>query len=163
MAHSNVRSIDSLEAFHTALTRLSSDWEKSVQEIRMLVQRAEAHFSEDRPRYWKQQGHLAERALNEAKDKLAQKRAAARPGDRPAATEASREVQKMERRLRDCESKQKQARAWSIEISHQCDQLLGPLADVAEHCEVQLPTAANELRQMITELEKYAEQGKRAN
>jgi len=128
----------------------------------MLVQRADAHFSEDRPRYWKQQTHIAERELNEAKDNLAQKRAAARPGDRPPATEASRRVQKMEGRLRDCQLKQKQAKAWSIEISHQCDQLLGPLADVAEHCELLLPAAANELRKMITELEKYAEQGKRA-
>ena len=102
----------------------------------MLVQRADAHFSEDRPRYWKQQTHIAERELNEAKDNLAQKRAAARPGDRPPATEASRRVQKMEGRLRDCQLKQKQAKAWSIEISHQCDQLLGPLADVAEHCEL---------------------------
>jgi hypothetical protein len=151
-----------LESFHAGLTRLSSDWEKSVQEIRMLVQRADAHFSEDRPRYWKQQTHIAERELNEAKDNLAQKRAAARPGDRPPATEASRRVQKMEGRLRDCQLKQKQAKAWSIEISHQCDQLLGPLADVAEHCELLLPAAANELRKMITELEKYAEQGKRA-
>ena len=129
----------------------------------MLVQRAETHFSEDRPRYWKHQTQLAERALNEAKDNLAQKRAATRAADRPAATEASRQVQKMERRLRDCELKQKQAKAWSIEISHQCDQLLGPLADVVEHCELLLPAAANELRQMITELEKYTEQGKRGN
>lgn len=128
----------------------------------MLVQRADAHFSEDRPRYWKQQTHIAERELNEAKDNLAQNRAAARPGDRPPATEASRRVQKMEGRLRDCQLKQKQAKAWSIEISHQCDQLLGPLADVAEHCELLLPAAANELRKLITELEKYAEQGKRA-
>jgi len=163
VANSNVRSIESLEAFHAGLTRLASDWEKSVQEIRMLVQRAASHFSEDRPRYWKQQTQLAERALNEAKDNLAQKRAAARPSDRPAATEASRNVQKMELRLRHCELKQKQAKAWSIEISNQCEQLLGPLADVAEHCELLLPAAANELRRMITELKKYAEQGKRAN
>ena len=85
----------------------------------MLVQRAEAHFSEDRPRYWKQQTHIAERELNEAKDNLAQKRAAARPGDRPPATEASRKVQKIERRLRDCELKQKQAKAWSIEQAYE--------------------------------------------
>ena len=129
----------------------------------MLVQRAASHFSEDRPRYWKQQTQLAERALNEAKESLAQKRAATRPGDRPTATEALSKVHQMELRLQHCELKRKQAKAWSIEISHQCDQLLGPLADVAEHCEFLLPAAANELRQMITELEKYTEQGKRTN
>lgn len=162
MAQSNVKSIESLEDFHAGLTRLSSGWEDSVQEIRMLIQRAEAYFSEDRPRYWREQTRIAERELNEAKDSLAQKRAAARPGDRPPATEASRKVQMIERRLRDCELKQRQAKAWSIEISHQCNQLLGPLADLAEHCEHTLPAGARELRQLINELEKYSEHGNRA-
>ncbi|MDE0862386.1 MAG: hypothetical protein OSA98_01275 [Rubripirellula sp.] len=162
MSHSNVRNIESLETFHAGLIRLSSDWEQTLQEIRMLIQRADVYFSEDRPGYWQHQTQVAERELNEAKDNLAQKRAATRPGDRPPATEASKRVQKIEQRLRDCQLKQQQAKAWSIEISQQCDQLLGPLADVGEHCEVLLPAAANELRQLISALRKYAEQGKRA-
>lgn len=129
----------------------------------MLIHRAEAYFSEDRPGYWQHQTLTAERKLNEAKNRLAEKQAATRPGDRPPATEASMLVGKMEQRLRDCHLKQEQAKSWAIEISHQCDQLLGPLADVAEHCEVLLPAAANELRHMITELRKYAEQGKRTS
>lgn len=160
MSHSNVRSIESLEAFHAGLIRLSNDWEKSLQEIRILIQRAEVYFSEDRPRYWQHQTRTAERQLNEAKDNLAQKQTATRPGDRAPATEASQRVHQIEQRLRGCQLKQKHAKSWSIKISHQCDQLLGPLADVAEHCELLLPAAANELRQMVTELRKYAEQGK---
>ncbi len=129
----------------------------------MLIHRAEAYFSQDRPDYWQHQTREAERELNEAKDSLAEKQAATRPGDRPPATEAAMRVGKMEQRLRDCQLKQKQAKSWALEISHQCDQLLGPLADVAEHCEVLLPAAANELRHMIIELRKYAEQGKRTS
>jgi hypothetical protein len=37
---------------------------------------------------------------------------------------------------------------------------LGPLADVLEHCEVLLPTAATELASLIEQLRAYAEQGK---
>ena len=49
MSTSHVRNIDSLEAFHGGLIRLSSDWQKALEEIRMLVQRADEHFSADMP------------------------------------------------------------------------------------------------------------------
>ena len=93
MSTSNVRNIESLEAFHGGLIRLSSDWQKSLEEVRMLVHRAEQHFATDLPAYWRHQVQTAERELNEARENLAQKRAAIRPGDRPAATEATRRVQ----------------------------------------------------------------------
>ena len=123
-----------------------------------MVQRAEVYFAQDRPRYWRRQTQLAERELTEARDNLAQKRAAIRPGDRPAATEAAKRVRTCEARLRDCQEKQRLAKAMAIEISQQCDEVLGPLADVVEHCEVLLPTAADELRTLIEHLRTYADQ-----
>jgi hypothetical protein len=160
---SNVRNIESLEAFHAGLVRLADDWDKTLQEIRMLVHRADTYFSSDRPAYWRRQTRLAERELTEAKDNLAQKRAAIRPGDRPAATEAAKRVRLAEQCLRECQAKQRKAKAWAIEISKQCDDLLGPLADVVEHCEVLLPSAAGELRVLIDQLRLYAEQEKRGS
>ena len=63
--------------------------------------------------------------------------------------------------MRQCELKVRQAKSWALEISHQCDDLLGPLADVVEHCEVLLPTAADELRTLIEQLRLYADQPRR--
>ena len=161
MSSSNVRNIETLEAFHAGLVRLSSDWQKTLEEIRMLVQRAEEHFSTDRPGYWRQQLRQAEREVNEARDYLAQKQAAIRPGDRPSASEATKRVRIAEKRLRECQEKQTECRRWSIEIAQQCDALLGPLADVVEHCEVLLPAAARELRELIEQLRLYAEQNQK--
>ena len=163
MSTSNVRNIESLESFHGGLTRLASDWEKTLQEVRMLVQRADTYFSQDRPAYWRQQTREAERELNEAKDNLAQKRAAIRPGDRPPATEAVKRVRLAEQRVAECHLKQRKSKAWAIEMSQQCDELLGPLADVVEHCELLLPAAAVELRGLIDHLRLYAEQAKRGS
>jgi len=126
----------------------------------MIVHRAESYFSQDRPAYWRRQTQLAERELTEAKDNLAQKRSTIRPADRPPATEAAKRVKLAEQRARDCQAKQREAKAWAIEISQKCDDLLGPLADVLEHCEVLLPSAANELRTLIEQLRAYAQQGK---
>ena len=62
--------------------------------------------------------------------------------------------------MRECQAKQRLAKSWAIEMSQQCDELLGPLADVLEHCEVLLPTAADELRTLIEHLRIYAEKEK---
>ncbi|QDT03170.1 hypothetical protein K227x_15520 [Rubripirellula lacrimiformis] len=157
MAASNVRSIEALEVFHDGLIGLSGDWDKTLQEVRMLVHRAEEYFSQDRPKYWRHQVQLAERYLNEAKDQLAQKRSAVRASDRPAATEAVKRVQVAERRLRLTQAKVREAKAYSIEVSQACNAVLGPLADVAQHCEVLLPTAALELHALINQLKAYAD------
>lgn len=134
-----------------------------MQEIRMMIQRAEAYFTQDQPAYWRNQTQLAERELTEAKEILSQKRAAARASDRVPATEAAQRVKKAEKRLRECEAKQREAKQWSIEMGQQCDDVLGPLADVVEHCEVVLPTAARELRTLIDQLRVYAEQAKKGD
>jgi len=160
MVSSNVRSIDSLAVFHGQLVRLSTDWDKTLQEIRSLVHRAEEHFTRDRPAHWRRQLQLAERELTEAKDNLSLKRAAARPQDRPAATEAVKRVQVAQQRARECQSKVHQSKSLSIEIGQACDAVLGPLAEVTEHCEVVLPTAARQLRLLIDQLRLYSEQSK---
>ena len=157
MSHSNVRNIESLEAFHAGMIRLSSGWEQAIQEVRMMVHRAEEHFASERPAYWRQQTRLAERERNEARDDLVVKRSTIRAKDRPAATEAVKRLRVAEARLRICEEKQREAKKWALEIKRQCDELRGPMANVAEHCEALLPTAAAELRQLIEQLKLYAE------
>lgn len=162
MSTSNVRNIDSLVAFHSGLLKLSNNWEKLVQEIKSTVHRAEEYFAQTQPAYWRHQLQLAERELSEAKDALSQKLASSRPSDRPAATEAKKRVHAAERRQRECQDKQRLARSITIEVSLQCDKLLGPLSDIAEHCEVVLPQAAVELRTLIDQLKAYAEQAEKS-
>tara|TARA_R110002049_G_scaffold27321_2_gene94139 strand:+ start:298891 stop:299385 length:495 start_codon:yes stop_codon:yes gene_type:complete len=159
MAKSNVRDIESLESLRVALLKLGTDWDPIVQSIRTTVQRADEYFSQDRVGYWRGQIQIAERKLNEAKDQLFQKRSAARASDRPPATEAVQRVHQSEKRLRLCQDKHHQARAIALEMSRHCDNLLGPLADVREHCESVLPEAAEQLKQLIIHLRRYAERG----
>lgn len=157
MSTSDVRSIESLVAFHGGLLKLSNNWEKVLQEIRMTIQRADEYFSQTQPAYWRHQIQIAERELTEAKDNLSQKLASTRPSDRPAASEAKKRVALADRRVKLCYEKQRHARAIALEISQHCDKLLGPLSDVAEQCEVLLPQAAVQLQTLIDQLKKYAE------
>jgi hypothetical protein len=158
MAESNVKNIESLAAFHGGLLKLSGNWTTVLQELRMSIHRIEEHFADDRPRYWRSQTELAERELNEAKNSLAQKRAAVRAADRRTATEAVKRVSLAKQRLDVCREKTRLANAYHVEIAHECDLIMGPLADVAEHCDVVLPQAAKELKTLIEHLRLYAEQ-----
>ena len=127
----------------------------------MIVQRAETYFAQDRPAYWRRQTQVgrarADRGEGPARLKAidcSSRRSSS--GDRGGQASQRRRATASAVRgeaTRDCE-------AWALEVSQQCDGLLGPLADVVEHCEVLLPTAANELRAMIEQLRAYAEQAK---
>ena len=157
MAGSDVRSIEALETFHNELVRYASGGDITLQELRMLIGRAEEHFLQSRPAYWRNQLRLAERELTEAKDSLSQKRAAARPQDRPAASEATKRVRLAQLRVNTCRDKLRLAKATAIEIGRRCDDVLGPLAEATEQCQVVLPAAAGRLRSIIDKLRDYSD------
>lgn len=157
MSTSNVRKIDVLEQFQSTLLKLANNWDLATQDIRMAVHRTQEHFKEERPAYWRHQIQLAERALTEAKDNLSRLRATVRPGDAPPATEAAQRVIKAEYRMRVCQDKERLARSWALEIEQRCEDLLGPLMHMTEHCQSYLPEAARELSVMVDLLHQYSD------
>ena len=158
MPSSNVRNIDSLAALQLGMVRLSKDWGNTLGEMKMAIQRAEEHFAQTVPAYWRHQCELASREIAEARDALSRKRSTVRAGERPPATEEFKRVQKAEERMRKCEAKLRQTRAVAIEVNLVCEKLRGPLADVDEHCETILPQAARELASLVEQLRAYAQE-----
>jgi hypothetical protein len=157
MSTSDVRSIESLERFRAGILGLAENWDHVLQELRISIQRAEQHFGDHVPRYWRHQVELAEGELTEAKNELQRKQAAARGGDRVSALEAQKRVSKAKKRLDLCRQRQRTARSLAIEIKHQCDEMLAPLADMTDHSEKRLPAAAAELANLLEKLHRYAE------
>ena len=156
VSRSNVRNLESLVALRGGLVQFSAEGEQIVHELRAAVRRAEAYFAEARPAYWRGEIARAQRELTEARDELSRKRFATRGGERPAAGEAAIRVRRAERRLELCREKERRARSLAIEIAQRCDELLGPITEVAEQCEVRLPAAASELERLIRQLQAYA-------
>ncbi|QEF99367.1 hypothetical protein Mal15_34310 [Stieleria maiorica] len=157
MSTSDVRNIDSLQRLRTGVLAMADSWEKTLQEIRIAIHRADQYFGDEVPRYWRHQTELAERELTEAKDNLQQKEAAARAGDRVSAMEARKRVAAAKTRLDLCRDRQRTAKSLAIEIRHQCDELLGPLADMTEHSDNRLPAAAIKLGTLLEWLHRYAD------
>ena len=157
MSTSDVRNIESLQRLKAALLELSDDWNATFQSIRVVIHRANEYFTSSVPTYWREQERLADRELTEAKDELQRKQSAARAQDRPSALEAQKRVHRAKRRLDLCQQKRTLAKSVSIEMSQQCDEMLGPLADMLEHSDNYLPAAAQHLSQLIETLLKYAD------
>lgn len=155
MSTSDVRNIESLERLRAGILKLSDDWEKVLQEIRLSVHRADDYFSNRVPSYWRGQTQIAERELTEAKDYLSQKLASARASDRPSAIEAKKRVARAKARLDLCREKIQTARTIAVEIKQQCDEMLAPLADMGDHCDTILPGAAQQLNALLNTLHKY--------
>ncbi|MCC9601795.1 hypothetical protein LOC67_14640 [Stieleria sp. JC731] len=157
MTTSDVRNIESLERFRQGVLKLADDWDKTLQEIRISVHRAQRYYSDEVPRYWRHQVEKAEQELTESKDELQRKQSAARASDRVSALEAQKRVARAKARLDLCRERQRSAKSLSIEISHQCDEMLGPLADMTDHSENQLPAAAAKLQNWLEALHRYTD------
>jgi hypothetical protein len=157
MPTSDVRSIESLQRLRAGVLSLADNWDKTLQEVRIAIHRADQYFGQEVPRYWRRQGELAERELSEALDNLQQKQAAARAGDRVSAIEAQRRVHRARERLNLCRDKQRVAKSLAIEIRQRCDDMLGPLADMTEHSDNLLPAAADRLRTLLDALRRYTD------
>lgn len=157
MNSSNVTDIESLEDLNRALIRFTDQLRIIAEELKANLHKADDAYSHEYPSYWKRQILKAEQRLNEAKDQLAAKRSSTRPEDAPAATEEQMRVRKAEARLRSCNEKFQRSREWSLKISRECEQLLGPLSDVLDQCDTVLPSAASELRTLISSLKAYTD------
>jgi phage shock protein A len=153
----DVRKIEALESFRGSLVNYSADLNRTAEELKALVRRIEQFYESEQPAYWKHERHLAERELTEARDTLSRLRAAIRPEDRPAATEAAKRVKTCEARLRLCDQRIGLCRQWKINIKQKVDELLGPISDLVQHGEVLLPSAAVELNSLIDQLRRYTD------
>lgn len=157
MSTSDVRNIESLELLRSGILNLGDNWEKTLQEIRLAVHRADQYYSDTVPRYWRRQVELAEREMTQALDQLQQKQSAARASDRVSALEAQKRVATAKARLKLCREKQATAKRLKIEIGRLCDQMLGPLADMTEHSDNLLPAAASDLGHLLARLHEYTD------
>ncbi|MCO8123894.1 hypothetical protein NHH03_19265 [Stieleria sp. TO1_6] len=157
MSTSDVRNIDSLQRLRAGILTTADSWDKTLQEVRVVIHRAEEYYGDTVPSYWRQQAELADQELTAAQDHLHQKQSTASNSDSIVATDARKRVQRAKDRLRLCQEKKRLAKSLSIEIKHQCDEMLGPLADLTEHSNNLLPAAAIDLAALVDSLHRYAE------
>ncbi|MEM9827317.1 MAG: hypothetical protein AAF958_12040 [Planctomycetota bacterium] len=155
MSAANVQNVRSLESFQSRCVTYAEHLIQETDQLRMLVNRLRQRYADEWPRYWNAQIRLTERQLGEAKDRLQAKRAAVRAVDRLPASEEAAVVNRLERRLRSARQRAQQCKSVLVIMEKAIDDTLGPIADLAQHGEIQIPVAAHALRQLIDLLKRY--------
>lgn len=156
MGSTDVRSLDALKHLRDSLLTLRGDWEEVLQQLRLSTERVREHFSLHWPAYWANQTQGAEVGLQQALDNLSRLRGGD-PAQTYPATEAQQRVNVARRRLAHCQEMQGRAKRLAIVIDEAYRQLAGPLAELSQQVDVNLPRAAVELAAMIDHLSRYAE------
>lgn len=156
MGSTEVRSLDSLKHLHDSLLTLRGDWEEVLGQLRLGSERVREHFASHWPAYWSKQTQRAEVRLQQALDNLSRLRGSD-PAQRYPTTEAQQRVNVARRRLVHCQEMQVRAKRLAVVVDEACRRLAGPLAELGQQVDVNLPRAAVELAAMIDHLSRYAE------
>lgn len=154
---SDVRNLQVLRQLHGGLTHLSERMDVTAQDLRACLLAVDTWIRSDRPSYWKRQTRLAEQHLNEALDRLQQKQSTTMHAERPPATEEKKQVTLARARLNACRQRAQACRKYLPQIEDAIDDLAGPLAEINETVETEIPQAMRELMRMLEVLERYTQ------
>ena len=152
-----VRRVETIKRFRDHLVRYDQDLGQTLDAITASLHRLQTWIDQELPAYWNQQTRLAERALAEAEERLSQLTASVRPGDRPSATEAKQAVHQCRTRLRLCQDRQTKCRQIRLTLGCEMEKARGPLANVRQLAETDLPAAAGHLQTLLEQLHRYLE------
>ncbi|SMP65487.1 hypothetical protein SAMN06265222_10962 [Neorhodopirellula lusitana] len=155
MSEADVRNIESLEDLERAINHLSERLGLQSYQLQSVVTRAQRHFGQDYPAYWRGQLRSAEQSFAEARDRLSRKKFAVRAGETHPATEEKKQVNRWKNRIRLCQQRIEKSRSIAIEMEQSCEKFKVPIAALTELAEVDLPTASTQLAGLVARLRAY--------
>lgn len=155
MSEADVHSIESLAELQQAVERLSDRLLTQGHQVRAFVGRAERHFSQEYPVYWRTQLQRAEQRLGEARDRLSRKQSTVGSGQSVPAADEKKEVARWKARRTLCRERIERARTVAVEMEQNSEKMKGPVADLLELAEVSLPNASVRLATLIARLQAY--------
>ena len=137
----NVRSIDVIRQFRTALIEYDRSMRDSVTQLLLEVRRAQEWVENDRCTYWPKAAREASDQLIVAKNLLEQCELAARPEDKRSCIDEQKNVIKAKKRVDSCEDQVRAAKAWRTKFRQEAEEFQGALARLNTHLELDMPTA----------------------
>ena len=153
----HVSSLDALQDFYAGLGQFRADGLDAITALALDVRRAFDWLAEQK-KSWDRAVRESEDAVTEAKAALARKQLVA-PGDRkPDTTYEEKELQKAKNRLQYAEEKAERTRRWEPLLQRAVEEYDGPIRQLANRLEIDLPRAMALVKRMIGSLENYLNQ-----
>lgn len=155
MAEANVKNLDGLESFASALASLREGNRKNTDDVREQLQRVSNWLTKELPEYWSNQLRIAQNRWNEAREDLLRCQSRARADDEESCLVQRKALDRATARRALCEQRVKilpnLANRWE-QLLQETILSLRRLEDVSES---QLPIAEARLQKTIETLKQY--------
>ncbi len=150
-----VYSIESIEAFRTALQKFRQRVEDALVELDGQMRRAVDWIEHDRPAHWRKQAKAADDWIHEAKLNLERCLIYRVTDERPSCREERAMLKKAQARRDYCRDKMERVRHWKRNMHHQLFEYQGRISKLSRLLEHDIPQADAALLHILRQLEAY--------
>ena len=157
MAEANVKNLDGLETFASAIARLCEANRKNTDDAREQLQRVTVWLNKEMPEYWANQLRIAQNRWTEAREDLLRCQSRSRADDEVSCLVQRKALDRATERRSLCEKRVKILPT----LVHRWDQFVQEISlslrQMVDLSESQLPLAHARLQGTITTLKQYIE------
>jgi chaperonin cofactor prefoldin len=156
MPDARVTDVAVIGEFRADLAEFASSVRRALTDVQLEVRRAMDWITVEQSGYWKAEVRRSHDALAHAKDELAHARTYRQVGDYiPACDEEKKAVEMAKRRLEHAEQKVETVRRWTMAARHAVDEFQGPVQQLMQMLDSDIPHAMVLLERMSMALEQY--------
>ncbi|BBO34550.1 hypothetical protein [Lacipirellula parvula] len=150
-----VRSTAAIEAFRLALVKFQERVQNAIDSLDGELHRASNWVEHDRPSHWKNQTHLAEDAVHQAKLDLERCLLMTVAGERPTCREQKAALVAAKARRAYCQEKCEAVKRWQRSFRHEQFEYDGRIGQLRRTMELDVPKAQALLKTIVRRLEEY--------
>jgi exonuclease VII large subunit len=150
-----VYSIDSIEAFRTALLKFQQRVEDALVELDGQMRRAVTWIEHDRPAHWRKQAKDADAWIHEAKLDLERCLIYRVTDERPSCREERAALKKAHAQREYCRDKIERVDYWKRNMHHELYEYQGRISKLSRMLEHDIPQANAALLHILRQLEAY--------
>lgn len=155
-----VHAIEAVDAMAAALRQFGEELATAIDNLQGEAHRAVEWIDVDRRKYWEGELQRSWNRLSEARVDLQKAQTYQKvAGQTPSCREERKAIERAKMRLDDALQKVETVRHWAYAIQHGVLELSGPLRQVADWVQTDLPRALVVLERMSGALEAYTAQG----
>jgi hypothetical protein len=157
MSSANVKSIDALRDFRTALVTFAEGADQTLSSVNVEIARMIDWLQHDQLKYWQHEHRRREDAVGEARADLNRCLMSKGAGEGGQCSDQKKALDKAKRRLAEAEDKLEKVKHWSRAIEQEVSEYRGPAQQLGNMLVADLPKAFAVLDRKVAMLEAYAD------
>lgn len=155
MAEANVKNLEGLELFATAIAQLADGNRKNTDDIREQLQRVTVWLTKEMPEYWENQLRIAQKRWTEAREDLLRCQSITRQGDESSHLVQRKALERANARRALCEQRVKMLPVLGSRWEQFMRETSLSIRQLEDLSDAHLPLAHVRLQQIVATLKQY--------